>query len=113
MLVVLSCNLRGDIDFMFRILRLSRSETIRIDDTRRFDLKLDRSVQSKVEVKAVLVVCDGTDGRNDQLSISCDVRSHVSEVGVFVQDTGIFLTDKLARCPRSRTGQLTGCRLHS
>lgn len=38
-----------------------------------------------------LIVGDGANRRDDELSISCDVGLVGPEVGVLVQNTGIFL----------------------
>lgn len=91
MLMVLRRNLGCDVDFVLWVFGFSRCQAIGIDDSGSLDFQLDRTVQRKVEVETILVVCHGTDGRDDQLSIPGDVRSHISEVSVLVENTSVFL----------------------
>lgn len=96
MLMVLSCDLRRNVHFMCHVPRFIRFQAVRIDNTRRFDFEFDRTVKGEIKVKAILVVGHCADGRNDQLSIPRYVDSHVSEVGVLVQDTSVFLAGSVS-----------------
>lgn len=96
MLVVLRSDLRSNVNLVSRIARLVRLQAVGVDDTGSFDFQLDRAVERKVEVEPVFVVGDRADGRDDQFSIARDVDSHVSEVGVLVQDTSVLFTVKLS-----------------
>lgn len=93
MLVVVSRNPRRNVHLVRQVRRLPLFQRIRIDNARRLDLQFDTPVQRKVEIKTILVVCNGADGRNDQLAITRDVHLVVSEVGVLVQDAGVFFVD--------------------
>lgn len=93
MLVVVRRDPRRHIHLVRHIRRLPLFQRVRINNARRLNLQLDTPVQRKVEVKAILVVCNGADGRNDQLAITRDVHLVVSEVGVLVQDAGVFFVD--------------------
>jgi hypothetical protein len=91
---MLSSDVRSNLNLVGWITGLIRSEAVRVDNACGLHLELDRAVEGKVEVEAVLVVCDGADRRDDELAIAGDVGSHVSEVGVLVQNTGVLLADK-------------------
>jgi homoaconitase/3-isopropylmalate dehydratase large subunit len=84
MLVMLSGNLWCDVDLVCWVQGLIRLQAVSIDDTGGFDFELDRSVKGEVKVESVFVVGNCTDGRNDQLSITRDVDSHISEISVLV-----------------------------
>jgi hypothetical protein len=90
MLMVLSCYLRCDIHFMGVVKRLVGFKTIRVDNTSCLDFEFNGAVKGKVEVEAVLVVGNGANGGDDELSIAGDVDSHVSEIGVLVEYTSIL-----------------------
>jgi uncharacterized membrane protein len=96
MLVVLCRNLRGDIHFVSVVEGLVRLQTVRVNDSGCFYFKLDGSVEGKVEVEAILVVGYRTDGRDNQFSITSDVNSHISEIGMLVEYTRIFFTGDLS-----------------
>jgi len=96
MLVVLCRDLRSNIDLVSVIERLVRLQAIRVDDTGCFDFKLDGSVKGKVEVEAILVIGYRTYRRDDQLSITSDVNSHISEIGVLVENTRVFFTGDIS-----------------
>lgn len=85
-------DLRSNIHFVSVIEGLIGFQTVGIDDTSCLDLKLDRPVESKVEIKAIFVVGYRANRRNDQFSITGNVYAHVSEVSMFVEDTRIFFT---------------------
>jgi hypothetical protein len=93
-LVMLRSDVRGNLNLVGGIAGLVWSEAVRVDNASSLHLELDRAVEGKVEVEAVLVVRDGADGGDDELAITGDVGSHVSEVGVLVQDTGVLLADQ-------------------
>jgi len=103
MLVVLCRDLRSNIDLVSVIERLVRLQAIRVDDTGCFDFKLDGSVKGKVEVEAILVVGYRTDGRDDELPITSNMNSHVSEIGMLVENTGIFFTANMSVVDSGRT----------
>jgi hypothetical protein len=103
MLVVLCRNLRGDIHFVSVVEGLVRLQTVRVNDSGCFYFKLDGSVKGKVEVEAILVIGYRTYGRDDQLSITSDVNSHISEIGMLVENTGIFFTANMSVVDSRRT----------
>jgi hypothetical protein len=96
MLMMLCRDLRSDIHFVRVIEGLVRLQAVGIDDTGCFHFKLDRTVKGKVEIEAILVIGYCTDGGDDQLSITSDVNSHVSEIGMFVKYTRIFFTKDMS-----------------
>ena len=81
-----------NIDLVCQIERFVRLQAVRIHNSGSFDLEFDGSVESEIEIKAILVIGDGTNGRNDKFSITSNVNSHISEVGMFVQYTSILFT---------------------
>lgn len=84
MLMMLRSDPRRDNDLVLVVPLLTLGQYIGIDDPRRLDLQLDGPSEIEREIKAVLVVGDGTDGTDDQLAIPGDVSAVVTEVGVFV-----------------------------
>ena len=95
MLVVLRGDLRGDDNLVGVVDRLIRGQGVGVDDTGGLDLELDRAVESKVEVEAILVVGNGADRGDDELSVPRNVGLLVSEISVLVQDSGVFLAARV------------------
>lgn len=54
MLVVLGSNAGRDFDLVSRVARLVGAQRVCVDDTSSLDLELDRAIERKVEVEAVL-----------------------------------------------------------
>ena len=103
MLVVLCRNLRSNIDLVSVIEGLVRFQAVRVDDTGCLYFELDRAVKGKIEVEAILVIGYRTDGRDNQFSITSDVNSHISEIGMLVENTGIFFTANMSVVDSRRT----------
>lgn len=66
---------------------------VRVQDAGELDLEGERAVHVQVPVDAVLVVCGGKNVGDDELAGARDGARVVAEVGVLVQDAGVFLVD--------------------
>ena len=112
MLVVLCRDLRSNIHFVSMVEGLVRLQAVRVNDTGGFHFKLDGPVKGKVEVETVLVIGYRTDGRDDELSITSNMNSHVAEIRMLVEYTRVFFTGDMSviELIKNRDIGLTGCK---
>jgi len=103
MLMMLCRDLWSNINFMSVIEGLIGLQAVCVDDTGCFHFKLDRTVEGKVEVETILIIGYRTNGRDDELSIAGNVYSHVSEIGMLVENTCIFFTEEMSAIEHIRS----------